>query len=417
MRIMDSAEVRRVLEIVGYATEKNDRELESYLDSVCGEDSLLRREVLSYLQFGEQGTLFTEASDNATAPEIPNAAKFESRYDLGDEIACGGMGVVFRAYDKNLRRDVAVKLLKEQTSEKPDVVHRFLQEAQIGGQLQHPGIAPVYEIGRMTNGHPFIAMKLIRGKTLASLLAERSDVTDDQARFVYVFELVCQAIAFAQTRGVVHRDLKPANIMVGEFGEVQVMDWGLAKIVGDDNPEEPTPSSADLNEPVPSSSDSNVDTDADSHRTRVGQVMGTPAYMPPEQPLGLSDEKTDVFALGSILCEILTGKPTAGDLDAANMRLSQSPSDQELIRLAKDCIERSPASRPQDASVVATRISGFLKAIQSRLRDAEIATARAEVKAAEERKRRQITLWTVAAITTLIGAACLVGWFIRDSVI
>ena len=396
MRIMDSAEVRRVLEIVGYALEKDERELESYLDAACGDDAILRREVLSYLQCDDphREILISSASSDVTMPEIPDAATLETRYDLGEEIARGGMGVVLRAYDRNLRRDVAVKVLKAGGEERPDLVRRFLQEAQIGGQLQHPGIAPVYEIGRLPDGRPFIAMKLVRGKTLARLLAERSDVSENQAQLLGVLSQVCQAIAFAQTRRVIHRDLKPDNVMVGEFGEVQVMDWGLAKIL--DQRESEIPSDKDASPTIALCEDcsekktdaSKVDTDSDDRRTRLGQMMGTPAYMPPEQSLGICDEKTDVFAIGSILCEILTGSPTGGDLDAAKQRLDDCQSDQELIELAKDCIEAKPARRPIDAGVVAARMSAHLNAIQSRLHDAEIAAARAT---GESRRRTQVT--------------------------
>ena len=380
--------------------------------------------MLSYLQYDDphREILISSVSSDVTMPEFPDAVTLETRYDLGEEIARGGMGVVLRAYDRNLRRDVAVKVLKAGGEERPDLVRRFLQEAQIGGQLQHPGIAPVYEINRLPNGRPFIAMKLVRGKTLAQLLADRSDVSENQSQLLGVLAQVCQAIAFAQTRRVIHRDLKPDNVMVGEFGEVQVMDWGLAKIL--DQRELEMPSDKDASSTIAScenrtekkTDSSNVGTNSEDRRTRLGLIMGTPAYMPPEQPLGIYDEKTDVFAIGSILCEILTGSPTGGDLDAAKQRLDDCQSDQELIELAKNCIEAKPASRPVDAGVVAARLSAHLNAIQSRLHDAEIAAARATVKAEEERKLRRRTHWTVAVVATLLVVFTLVGWFIRNTV-
>jgi hypothetical protein len=413
---MKSEEAKRALEILDDAHGLSAHELESYLDSVCGEDSLLRREVLSYLEYDGTGTVLPAGVDVGTAPEIPQAPVSETRYDLGDEIARGGIGVVLRAFDNNIRRDVAVKVLQSEWERKPEIVHRFLQEARIGGQLQHPGIAPVYEIGRLPDGRPFIAMKLIKGETLEDLLARRRDANDDQAKLLGIFEEVCQAIAFAHTCGVIHRDLKPSNVMVGEFGEVQVMDWGIAKLLSDDEPEAPQNeglSHAD----TPASDRVEVDTDGIGHHTRVGQLMGTPAYMAPEQSIGRADRTADVFALGAILFEILTGEKPPGDADAAREQLDRCQCDQELAELAKDCLQRNEADRPQDAGVVATRISAHFSALQSRLKEAEIATARAEVKAEEERKRRHRTLWTIAAVAILLVVAALIVLLLRNAVI
>src|SRR5262249_46596648 len=145
---------------------------------------------------------------------------------------------------------------------------------------------------------PFITMKLVEGHTLAALLRDRADPGRDLPRFVGVFEQVCQAMAYAHSNGVVHRDLKPANVMVGTFGEVQVMDWGFAKTVG--SGQWAAGSEAEAPTPLP------------AHQTHSGVLMGTPAYMPPEQArgdTGLIDRRADVFALGGILCEILTGRP------------------------------------------------------------------------------------------------------------
>jgi serine/threonine protein kinase len=153
------------------------------------------------------------------------------RYELREEIGRGGMGAVLRGHDPDLGRDLAVKVLLPDFLHDPAVVSRFTEEAQIGGQLQHPGIVPVYEMGRSADQRPYFTMKLVRGRTLAALLRERSDPQQDLPRFEQIFEQVCQTIAFAHSRGVIHRDLKPANIMVGAFGEVQVMDWGLAKVL------------------------------------------------------------------------------------------------------------------------------------------------------------------------------------------
>ena len=141
------------------------------------------------------------------------------------------MGAVLKGRDPDLGRDLAVKVLLESHRDKPELIRRFVEEAQIGGQLQHPGIVPIYELGTFADRRPYFAMKLVKGRTLSSLLAERSDRVHDLPRFLSIFESVCQTMAYAHARGVIHRDLKPSNVMVGSFGEVQVMDWGLAKVL------------------------------------------------------------------------------------------------------------------------------------------------------------------------------------------
>jgi hypothetical protein len=164
------------------------------------------------------------------SPEMP-ARNADSRYQLQGEIARGGMGAILKGRDTDLGRDLAIKVLLDEHKEKPEVIQRFVEEAQIGGQLQHPGIAPVYELGQFADRRPFFSMKLVKGETLSRLLASRADLAAERGRFIGIFEQVCQTMAYAHSRGVIHRDLKPANIMVGAFGEVQVMDWGLAKVL------------------------------------------------------------------------------------------------------------------------------------------------------------------------------------------
>ncbi len=147
------------------------------------------------------------------------------QYQLLGEIARGGMGVVLKGRDPDLGRDLAVKVLKAELAGHESAERRFVEEAQVGGQLQHPGIVPVYELGRFADGRPYFTMKLVKGRTLAALLSERSTPAVDRGRFLKVFEQICQTLAYAHSKGVIHRDLKPANVMVGNFGEVQVMDW------------------------------------------------------------------------------------------------------------------------------------------------------------------------------------------------
>src|SRR5262245_32127680 len=159
----------------------------------------------------------TPALPAAGLPRVPG-------YELSGEVGRGGMGVVYRARDLSLDRDVAVKLLQDGYPADSPVARRFTDEARITAQLQHPGVPAVYRVGALPDGRPFLAMKLIKGRTLAALLAERPDPAADRGRFVAVFEHVCQAVAYAHSLRVIHRDLKPSNLMVGKFGEVQVMD-------------------------------------------------------------------------------------------------------------------------------------------------------------------------------------------------
>ncbi len=141
------------------------------------------------------------------------------------------MGSILKGRDPDLGRDVAIKVLREDHRDNGDLVRRFVEEAQIGGQLQHPGVVPIYELGTFADKRPFFSMKLVKGQTLADLLAGRPGPADDLPRFLSIFAAMAQTMAYAHTRGVIHRDLKPSNVMVGSFGEVQVMDWGLAKVL------------------------------------------------------------------------------------------------------------------------------------------------------------------------------------------
>ena len=185
---------------------------------------------------------------------------------------------------------------------------RFEEEARHVGQLEHPSIVPVYDLGELPDGRPFFVMKLIHGQTLAELLAARATPAEDLPRWVGVFEQVCQAVAFAHARDLIHRDLKPSNVMLGEFGEVLVLDWGIAKALAAGSQPAQGPSTPVLLSP----SVGGAATAPGGSETLPGQARGTPAFMAPEQArgeVGRVGKASDVFGLGGILCVILTGQP------------------------------------------------------------------------------------------------------------
>ena len=247
------------------------------------------------------------------------------RYLLEGEIARGGMGAVLRAVDCDIRREVAVKYLLDQSDPRKKV--RFVEEAQVTGQLEHPNIVPIHEVGVDGQGRLFFAMKMVHGRSLQQILEELRESPRAAAkewplgRLLTVFVSVCNALAYAHSRGVVHRDLKPANIMVGDFGEAYVMDWGLAKILRRPATAESTaviqatPSFAwaeGADSSTAKSATVRTSRQESDDRTMDGAILGTPLYMAPEQALGqldAIDPRTDVYALGAILYEMLTLLP------------------------------------------------------------------------------------------------------------
>ena len=257
------------------------------------------------------------------------------RYELGANRARrygrGGAQI-----DTTFGREVAVKMLLADPAGRPHLVRRFVEEARITGLLQHPGVPPVHDLGTLPDGRPFLAMKLIQGRTLAALLRERppptAGVPDAQTCRV---SCRCSSRSarrwrYAHSKGVIHRDLKPANVMVGAFGEVQVMDWGLAKELRG-----PTAANSAFSQsPAADTADPFTTTDLPQEAgeaTCAGTVLGTPAYMPPEQARGEIDRldaRADVFALGGILCEILTGSPayTGSEARAVFVKATSRPT-------------------------------------------------------------------------------------------
>jgi len=326
------------------------------------------------------------------------------RYEVVREIARGGVGVVLEARDSELGRRIAVKVLRDRHAASSEIRRRLVEEAQIGGQLEHPGIVPVHELGVDDHQGPYLAMKLVQGQTLTEVLKARSSPDVDRQKLIGIFSRVCQAMAYAHSRGVIHRDLKPHNLAVGEFGEVQIMDWGLAKT-----------QRASTDESARNDRVETYRTDRPLADSLVGTVMGTPAYMPPEQAAGevdALDARADVFSLGAILCEILTGAPpytgrTSGevlarsrqaDLADARRRLGECGADPELLALTRKCLAVDPEDRPTDASELATTVEDYLASLEERRRAAELEATEAHVREIGARKARRLTLLLASSI-------------------
>jgi tRNA A-37 threonylcarbamoyl transferase component Bud32 len=311
----------------------------------------------------------------APAPpgDAPQAPQDTPRYRFEAFLARGGMAEVWRGCDTVLAREVALKVLQEQLFADGGARARFEEEARRVGQLEHPAIVPVHDLGELPDGRPFFVMKLIHGHTLAEVLAARGTPAEDLPRWVGVFEQVCAAVAFAHARDLIHRDLKPSNVMLGEFGEVLVMDWGIAKALA----ARPQPAQLPSRPALLFPSVGGAATGPEGPETLPGQAKGTPAFMAPEQARGEASrvgKASDVFGLGGILCVTLTGQPPytqapqalAGDVGEALARLDGCGADAELIGLAKACLAPAPEARPADAAEVAGRVKRYRDEVAAR---------------------------------------------------
>jgi eukaryotic-like serine/threonine-protein kinase len=240
-------------------------------------------------------------------------------YRLVGKIATGGMGTVFLVEDDRLKRQVALKVLTIPDNE-GTLSERMMREAQTVARLEHPGIVPVHEVGRLPDGRVFYTMKYVEGMTLR----EHARADGDLPAMLRFFQRVCEAVAFAHARGVVHRDIKPSNIMLGQFGEVLVMDWGIASWAGELQPTTDDREHADVQTP---------------QVTAPGAVVGTPAYMAPEQARGdvaMIDHRADIYSLGAVLYYILSGCGPFDAMVAESIRnavvFGQFPEPRQLNR-------------------------------------------------------------------------------------
>ena len=356
-----------------------------------------------------------DSGETAVYPPSFRPQLRSERYVVRGFHARGGVGEIFMAEDAEIGRTVALKRLRPNREGLKD---RFLVEAQVTGQLEHPGIVPVHDLGVDEEDRPFYVMSFIHGRTLKDVLAEhheggRSDGEPREVqstRLLEIFVKVCQAVAYAHHRGVLHRDLKPENVMLGPFGEVLVLDWGMAKLHGQAGP-------ADGTRLVSLTGSSG------STETEAGTVLGSPPYMPPEAAEGRTaeaDERTDVYLLGATLYHLLTGKPPR-----------QGSSVHEMIELARTVPPPPPrrlgALVPKALEAVclkamAHRKESRYKSVRDLIEDMERYLAGAPVSAYRElmlirvarwckRHRRGLvrSLWAVLLLTALgAGAASLI---------
>jgi len=306
------------------------------------------------------------AVNPARAPLVESSG--EKRYDVCASLGEGGMGEVRLCRDRRIGREVAMKVIRPGVGSQSDARARFEREARVQGQLEHPSIVPVYDLGVDAEGAAFFTMKRLRGKTLEEILGD----VDERERFgarklLSAFSRVTEAIAFAHARGVLHRDLKPANIMLGDYGEVWVLDWGLAKLIGDSVIDEIPLSKRDAALATDGTVQARI---ALPSATAHGSIMGTPGYMAPEQVQGdadLLDARTDVYALGAILYEILADRP---------LHDRSSPVEAVLAATLKGVEVNLPDAAPELVQVVVQATSVD--------RDARYSSAR-ELLAAVER--------------------------------
>jgi formylglycine-generating enzyme required for sulfatase activity/tRNA A-37 threonylcarbamoyl transferase component Bud32 len=349
---------------------------------------------------GGSDTFASEAGDTLAAePEpVPVAVDLGRYEDLG-VIGRGGMGEVLRVREPALHRVVAMKVIRRDLAGNPAVVARFVEEAQCTAQLQHPGIVPVHELGRLPDGRLYFTMREVHGRTLREVIREvhKASPFEWQAtesgwsfrRLVDAFHAACEAVAYAHARGVVHRDLKPENVMVGGFGEVLVMDWGLARIPG---------------------------RELDS---KIGNVAGTPSYMAPEQARGEVDRidaRTDVYALGAVLWHLLTGKPPymgARSRDVVEQviagpprtpgRRNGPPVPDELVAVCSKAMDREPEGRHADAGALARDVAAWLDGARKREQALAVVERATSLVEASSRLRRESRLRGERAAALLEG--------------
>ncbi len=360
----------------------------------------------------------SENDPAAASSQLVAHGNVGSRYRVGARIGQGGMGEVVSAFDEQIGREVAVKRIRPELAS-GDALARFVREARVQGRLEHPAVVPVHDLAIDASGRPFFVMKRLSGTTMSDVLASAAAVPDPSAirrRLWRAFVDVCLAIEFAHQKRIVHRDIKPANIMLGDFGEVYVLDWGVARAVGAPLAEPFRPSQhnlADAPQPAPhplaaSTPGALNDLALDSGETRAGTVLGTPGYMAPEQLDGEAvGPAADIYALGCILFEISAGRTlhprghaaiasTATGADAAPSRvLPDSPP--ELDAICRRAVALDPQQRFASARELGDAVQAFLDGdrdleTRRKLAAEHVAHARAALAAGNDQEARRTAM-------------------------
>jgi len=342
----------------------------------------------------DPSTASTVPSTDEAPDDAPMLFGDPERYQILHEHGRGGLGRVWRAYDRGLGRDVAIK---ELLSRGPVHEVRFLREALITARLEHPGIVPVHEAGRWPDGTPFYAMKLVSGRPLRDLIAERATV-DERITLLHHVIAVADAIAYAHGKNIIHRDLKPANVIVGEFGETIVIDWGLAK---------------DLTAPDDPATGGSIPTSSGDGLTGTGAVLGTPAYMAPEQERGESvDQRADVYAIGALLWELCSlQKLPPSEARARHHLLHDAGIDQDLIAILDKAMERDPARRYRDAGPLAADLKAFKSGARITARHYSLPAMLAHW----ARRHHALALSALAFVVLLVGSVAALAMLYRSS--
>jgi WD40 repeat protein/serine/threonine protein kinase/Tfp pilus assembly protein PilF len=357
------------------------------------------------------------------------------RYTVRGEIAAGGMGVVYRVFDEQLQRPLAMKVLRRGAvagaregpqGSSPQILSRFLSEARVTGRLDHPGVVPVHELGIDGEGRVFFTMRLVEGSDLREVfgLARRGEGGWSLPRAVGTLVKVCETLAYAHSLGVIHRDLKPSNVMVGRFGETYIVDWGLAKVMGQDDPRDlrirrQGEGSSAGEEEAGDAPDSPL-------VTMDGTVLGTPVYMPPEQAMGRTeeiDERSDIYSVGAMLYALLSGRTPyvePGDRPSSRQVLeavAQGPpkpitcidrrAPPELVAICQKAMARSIGERYQRMQDLAEDLQAFLDV---RVVRAYRTDPWAEFRKWVARNRALAATISAALVMVLAGLAFFITW-------
>ena len=364
-----------------------------------------------------------ESDEDATMP-IPRKVRTEEvwigPYRHVRRLGMGGMGEVLLVHDPKINRHLAMKIIHKRLVDSQSQLVRFIKEAQVCAQLQHPNIVPVYDLSKLEDGRVYFTMKEIKGRSLSEAIKALHAAVRDQQwqtaeggltfhRLIDIFYQVCQGVAYAHSKGVLHRDIKPENVMLGEFGEVLVVDWGIAKILSQFV-------SADTEERIQTN-----DTQSDQVITQAGMVAGTPAYMAPEQARGEIEKisfKTDIYALGAILYEILSGQPPysgsttdilnqvllgppvsittfseqpaleMGILDFSPVDSTGLPIPDELMRVCEKAMQRDPEARFAHVQEIVDAIGEWLDGSSKREQGLSVLSAAQRIEAEQHQLRQ-----------------------------